>query len=92
MMLERQDLVKKGVVFKQENLKTTIKKSELLSLRERLIPGFDDHQIKVLDEEIRYLDLEINHQLAEIEYTRIMLAEIGRRLTEMKSEIGREEQ
>lgn len=91
MMRERQELVNKGVALKQENLKTVFKKSELLSLKEKLIPGFDDHQIKMLDEEIRYLDLQSNHQLAEIDYTRIMLAEIVRRLTEMKPDTVRED-
>lgn len=88
IMKERYSLARRRAKLKEEQDRLNSKKNNLIEFQERLVPGVDDRDMALLEEELRHLDMEISHLNKEIDYIRIMYNECTRRLTEVKSDVG----
>ncbi len=86
IMKERYTLARRQKNLNEEKNQLMSEKSSLLEFQERLVPGVDDQDIMILDEQMGQLDMRISHINKEIEYNRIMYNECTRRLTEVKSD------
>lgn len=84
---ERKELLRKGKALRERHLRLSYHRAEVLKQRENLVPELDDQQILSMDEEVRALDNELTHLLAELEYARVMMNDCNHRINEVRSEL-----
>lgn len=81
---EREELIRSGVHIKMQHTGLLEKLADLNSYRDQFVPGLDDDRLESIDSQIDELKAHVNFLEAELEYTRIKIAECNRRLTEVR--------
>lgn len=82
---EREELIRKGVHLKVERDELVAKISNLNDYREQFTLGIDNDHIEGIEDELVSLERHLKYLDGELEYTRIMVAECTRRLSEIRS-------
>lgn len=82
---ERDELIRNGVHIKKQHNEIVLKLAEMGAYREQFVPGLDDDHLESINDQMDELKHRLMFLEGELEYTRIMISECTRRLTEVRS-------
>lgn len=83
--IERDELIRTGAHLNVERDEIVTKISHLNAYRDQFALGLDDDHIDSVDDELASLERHLKYLDGELEYTRIMVTECTRRLSEIRS-------